>query len=157
MSQLANSEYIISDLRHQPRFKATVAHRIWQAWWIGQDVPLSYIEGRVEEDLTSNRIPFALVAHRSKVFLGTASVIAHDMDERPQYSPWVALVWVDPEHRGSGVGSALVRAAGDAAFKLGHSPVYLCATPEKSSFYRRLGWEAIEDGVSGMNVFMCSQ
>lgn len=124
---------------------------------MGKDVPLSFVEGRVEENLASNGIPFALVAHHRGMFLGTASVIAHDMDERPQYTPWVAAVWVESEHRGSGVGSALVHAAADAAFKLGHSPVYLCATPDNSSFYSRLGWEPIEDGVSGMNVFMCSQ
>jgi N-acetylglutamate synthase-like GNAT family acetyltransferase len=60
---------------------------------------------------------------------------------------------VDPDHTGSGVGSALVNSAAEIAFDLGHSPVYLCATQKNSGFYPRLGWKCIENNVNGLNIF----
>jgi len=89
----------------------------------------------------------ALVAHDGEAFLGTASVIASDLAERPQLTPWVAAVWVDPQARQHGVGAALVDRATLACFTLGVGRVYLCARPERSDFYERLGWIPIERDV----------
>jgi len=111
-------EFLISNLRDRPHFRTEVADRIWRAWWRDKGTALDHIAGRVEENLRSPGIPFALVAHRDDEFLGTASVISDDMEERPQYAPWVAAVWVDADHRRYGVGPALVAAAADAAFAL---------------------------------------
>ncbi|EHK78899.1 GCN5-like N-acetyltransferase [Sinorhizobium meliloti CCNWSX0020] len=52
----------------------------------------------------------------------------------------MAAVWVEAEHRGRGIGRALVRRAAEVAFDLGHEIAYLCALPEKRSFYEGLGW-----------------
>ena len=83
-------EFLISNLRDRPHFRTEVADRIWRAWWRDKGTALDHIAGRVEENLRSPGIPFALVAHRDDEFLGTASVISDDMEERPQYAPWVA-------------------------------------------------------------------
>ena len=89
-------------------------------------------------------IPLALVAHDSGTFLGTASLIASDLDERPELTPWVAAVWVEERARGQGVGAALVDAAARAAFALGFPRAYLCARARMTRFYERLGWTLIE-------------
>jgi len=150
-------EFLISNLRDRPHFRTEVADRIWRAWWRDKGTALDHIAGRVEENLRSPGIPFALVAHRDDEFLGTASVISDDMEERPQYAPWVAAAWVDADHRRYGVGSALVAAAADAAFALQFSRIFLCATPENSSFYERAGWQRLEEDVAGLNVFSMSR
>ena len=100
--------FTISDLRQCPEFFDTVADRIWQAWWKDDGNPLDYISGRLRENMNATPIPFALVAHDGKSFLGTASVIASDLPERPQL---VAAVWVEAQARRRGVGSALVNRA----------------------------------------------
>ena len=92
-------------------------------------------------------IPFALVAHRNSAFIGTASVIAADLEERPQYSPWVAAVWVDPQYRMREIGSALVARAVEETFALNFRRVYLCAEKERRRFYVRQGWNPIEEDV----------
>ena len=79
----------------------------------------AFVEGLVQRNLNDEPIPFALVAHDGGTFLGTASVIASDLDARSQYTPWVAAFWVDPEHRSNGIGAALVRAGTDKAHALG--------------------------------------
>ena len=84
--------FTISDLRQCPEFFDIVAERIWQAWWKADGHPFDYISGRLRENLSDTPIPFALVAHDGETFLGTASVIASDLAERPQFTPWVAAV-----------------------------------------------------------------
>jgi hypothetical protein len=96
--------FTISDLRQCPEFFDTVADRIWQAWWRDGGHPLDYISGRLRENTNATPIPFALVAHDGKSFLGTASVIASDLPERPQLTPWVAAGWVEDHARRRGVG-----------------------------------------------------
>src|SRR5258707_5962883 len=82
--------FTISDLRQCPEFFDIVADRIWQAWWRADGHPLDYISGRLRENMNATSIPFALVAHDGETFLGTASVIASDLADRPQFTPWVA-------------------------------------------------------------------
>lgn len=139
--------FAISDLRRQPQFFDVVADRIWQAWWQPNGFPREYIATRLAENMSGTPIPFALVAHNGETFLGTSSVIASDLAERPQLTPWVAAVWVEKEARKHGVEAALVNRATEDCFALGMTPVYLCARAAMSEFYRRLGWTMIERGV----------
>lgn len=147
--------FTISDLRQQPQFFDSVADRIWQAWWKPNGYPLAYVEGRLAENMQDTAIPLALVAHDGGRFLGTASVIASDLDERPELTPWVAAVWVEESARGHGVGAALVNAAADACFAIGYKRAYLCARARMTCFYERLGWTVMERkvGANQLRVF----
>lgn len=146
---------IVSDLRQQPAFFDAVADRIWRAWWKDRGFPIDYIAGRLRENMNAERLPFALVAHDGEAFLGTASVIASDLEDLPQYTPWVAAVWVEPEHRQRQIGRTLVARAASEAFVLGVDRVYLCASAIRRNFYLRQGWEPIEENVGprGVTVF----
>ena len=148
--------FTISDLRRRPEFFDTVAMRIWQAWWEADGTPLDHISGRLRQNMNARPIPFALVAHDGDTFLGTASVIASDLAERSQLTPWVAAVWVEPQARGCGVGAALVNRATQDCFALGVSRAYLCARPRLSRFYERLGWTIFERKVGShrLSVFV---
>ncbi len=148
--------FTISDLRQQPEFFDSVADRIWQAWWEPSGHPLATITGRLQENMQDTPIPLALVAHHNGTFLGTASVIASDLDERPDLTPWVAAAWVEERARGQGIGAALVDAAARAAFVLGFARVYLCARARMTGFYEGLGWTLIERrvGAQQLNVFV---
>ena len=139
--------FTISDLRQRREFFDAVADRIWQARWRADGHPLDYISGRLRENLNAAPIPFALVAHDGEAFLGTASVIASDLAERPQLTPWVAAVWVEPQARGRGIGAALVGRAAQDCFALGVSRAYPCARPQRPSFYEARGWVAVERDV----------
>jgi GNAT superfamily N-acetyltransferase len=148
------ASFSIPDLRQHPEFFGTVAERIWQAWWKDDGHPLSYIAGRLRENIEATPIPFALVAHNDAGFLGTVSVIASDLAERPQFTPWIAAVWVELEARRHGIGTALVNRATRESFALGFDRLYLCAGPQRSGYYENLGWTVIERGIGPrqMNV-----
>jgi GNAT superfamily N-acetyltransferase len=51
---------------------------------------------------------FILLANSEPV--GTASLAAHDLDERPDLTPWLAGVFVVPHARGRGYAAHLISA-----------------------------------------------
>jgi len=146
----------ISDLRDRPDFQPILADRVWRAWWEPRGTPLAVVARGVAENLGAGPIPSAFVAHDGDRFLGTASAIAADMAERPQYSPWVAAVWVEPEARGAGLGAMLVRHAAARIFRAGWRRAYLAAAPHRRSFYEGLGWTVLEGAIGDerMTVFI---
>jgi N-acetylglutamate synthase-like GNAT family acetyltransferase len=153
---MSHHPFTISDLRQWPNFFDTVADRIWQAWWLPNGYPLDTISTRLRENMEATPIPFALVAHDGEKFLGTSSVIASDLEERPQLSPWIAAVWVEEDARGHGIGAALVNRAAQDCFALGVSRAYLCARPRMTGFYEALGWTVVERkvGPHHLSVFI---
>src|SRR5260370_3379162 len=118
--------FTISDLRQCPEFFDIVADRIWQAWWRADGHPLDYISGRLRENMNATSIPFALVAHDGETFLGTAPVIASDLAERPQFTPWVAAGLGEPQARRRGVGGGRVNRAALGWVRLGVRRRYQC-------------------------------
>ena len=137
----------ISDLRHMPQFFDTVADRIWQAWWKLDGYSSRQIADGLAAAIKGERIPFAIVAHEGDEFVGSTLGIASDMAARPQYSPWVAAVWVEPQHRLKQVGRTLVRHAAQMLFQRGFGRIYLCSSPKRLNFYTRQGWMPIEHDV----------
>jgi GNAT superfamily N-acetyltransferase len=151
-SEATTSQFAISDLRDVAVFFDIVADRIWQAWWKRHGVPQAYITERLRENLHGTGLPIALVAHRGPAFLGTASLLVSDLDECPNYTPWVAAVWTEPEARGQGVAPALIERACTEAFSRDHARVYLCAAPPRRAYYEALGWTPIEDEVGPLKL-----
>jgi predicted N-acetyltransferase YhbS len=113
---------------------------------------LSLLTGLVQENFGPGPIPTALVAHEGGRFLGTVSIIACDEDTRPQYTPWVAALWVEPEHRRRRIGAVLVERAVECAFGTGARRVYLLARPHRHSYYEGRGWFVIEQAEDGMFI-----
>ena len=108
--------------------------------------PGDSVETRIADfnaQLGSKGIPITFIALSEATLLGSASLVAHDMDTRPDLSPWLASVYVAPEYRNRGVGSALVRRAMEEARDRGVGRLYLF-TPNKEAFYTHLGWSTVE-------------
>lgn len=138
----------ISNLRDQPQFLDTVADRVWRAWWQETGESLETMVGLFAENLTTREmLPACLVAHRGGDFVGTASLIASDLEERPALTPWVAAVWIEPEFRRRRHGAAIVAATAELAFSRGFAQAYLCAESDKRAFYAGLGWRHLEKDV----------
>ena len=141
----------ITDLRDCPHFFDTIADRVWQAWWRPNGHALEQVSAGLQEMMAGKPIPFALVARDGDEFLGSALGIESDLADRPQYSPWVAAVWVEPQHRLRTVGRTLVGRALQCCFERGFARVYLCSSPERWNFYTRQGWRPIEHAVGPNN------
>ncbi|WP_062013291.1 GNAT family N-acetyltransferase [Aureimonas sp. AU4] len=142
----------IHDLRALPAHADTVADRGWREWWRASGTPLATYRARVEDSLSAGDFPFTLVAHRGGAFVGMASLIRSDMEARPDLTPWVAAVFVEPAERGKGLGGMLVKAVAGRAFGQGRTRLFLCAEPRNAPFYARMGWRTVEANVNGLDV-----
>jgi predicted N-acetyltransferase YhbS len=101
-----------------------------------------------------NPLPMAIAAHDDCGYLGSAFLIHSDMEERRQYSPWVAAVWVEASERKRGVGQALVLEGARIAASLGYRAAYICCRPELETFYLNIGCGVVEQaaGASRLSV-----
>lgn len=88
-------------------------------------------------------VPTGFVAVLDEVVVGMASLVAHDMEARPELTPWLATVLVAPDYRGRGIGSALSERIVAEGRALAFPKLYL-VTFDKTSFYARLGWNNLE-------------
>lgn len=81
---------------------------------------------------------FVLFDHGQPI--GTAGLVRADLETRPDLTPWLAGLFVEPGFRGHGHATALVRRV--EAFALTASvPVLWLYTLTAEPFYVRLGWE----------------
>ena len=135
----------------------SVADRVWRAFWKDDGHPLEVLTGLVQESLGEGPIPTCFVAHRGEQLLGTVSVIACDEETRPQYTPWVAALWVEPEHRRQGIGATLVEQAVALAFAAGAERAYLIANSKRRAFYEKLAWSVLEENVPKGGMFVLSK
>ena len=134
----------IEYLADHPEFVRTLAE--WQHAEWGHLRPGDSVEARMSRlrnFSARDRIPLTVVAHDDGELLGSASLIPHDMDTRMELTPWLAGVFVAPEHRRCGVGAALVRRVMAEAARLSVPVLYLY-TVHSEAFYATLGWSLQE-------------
>jgi GNAT superfamily N-acetyltransferase len=84
---------------------------------------------------------FVLLAGGTPV--GTASIVEHDLDIRPQLTPWLASLVIDRAARGRGHSRTLVRFIEDFARRNGVATLWLF-TWSAEQLYAKLGWRPAE-------------
>jgi predicted N-acetyltransferase YhbS len=99
---------------------------------------------QLESECGREGIPVAFVALDGQRPVGHVSLVDQNLPSRPELSPWLAGMLVDPSRRGQGVGTVLVRHATARAAELGVGKLYLY-TERASAFYERLGWRHLWD------------
>jgi predicted N-acetyltransferase YhbS len=107
-------------------------------------------EAALAELLThTNRdtIPITMVALDGDRLLGSVSLIVEDLAGWEHLTPWLASVFVAPDARSGGIGTALVTHATQLAARLGVSRLHLF-TEGQLAFYERLGWHAFGNATS---------
>ena len=131
IDDLANHAHLIPELG-----------RWHQAQWayLNPGETLEQRIARMQEYCEPAPIPSTFVALEDGVPLGSAALVAHDMDTHMELSPWLASVFVAPARRRQGIGSAVVRRVVEAAAALDVETLYLC-TPDRADFYATMGWQ----------------
>jgi len=135
----------IAYLADHPETVPALAVRLAEEWV--SLVPEMSTERRramLEGQLHRDRLPIAWVALEEGRPVGTAALRVRDLEDRPELTPWLGAMWVDPARRGRGIGRALCAAVEEKAAALGHRSLYL-ATAGKEGWYASLGWEPLEE------------
>lgn len=119
----------------------------WRGLYVAWDVETARAEFACERP--EGGIPQTLVAQSPDGrLLGSVSLIRDDLPSRPDLNPWLASLLVLPEHRGSGIGQKLVRAAESVFATLGERTFY-AFTEHAAGFFLRLGFERLGNGMAG--------
>ena len=72
--------------------------------------------------------------------IATITFVANDdLPDASEPGPWLAALFVLPEHRHQGIGGALVNTVVDHARSLGHTQLYLY-TADQVKWYEDMGW-----------------
>ena len=148
--------YQVSDYRHYQDLGPVIADRVWHAWWKDAGLQLADVTHHLTEMVDSRPLPTALVAHDESGYLGSAFLIASDLEERTQYTPWIAAVWVDAANRKRGIGRSLVEEAAKTAAALGHRISYIGCHRESEGFYTAFGWKVLERDVGPYGLSILS-
>lgn len=151
----------IHDLRDRSDLLDPVASAVWAAFWRHKSTPLADLQAGFRRHLAAGALPFTLAAEVGGAFAGTVSLIACDEPEyvaasgRTDLAPWLAALWVAPQHRSAGLGAALVAEIEQRAAALGMARLYLSALPPVQAFYEKRGWRAIDRNITpdGLGVF----
>ncbi|OAI20562.1 GCN5 family acetyltransferase [Methylomonas lenta] len=137
----------IIDLMHEPQHIPILAAWHHQEW--AHLNPGASLEKRIQKMqayLSDEWLPSTYICKRGGQLIGSAAVVACDMDSRPELTPWLASVCVAPTFRCQGVGSKLVQHAMHQARQVGVGKLFLF-TPDQERFYQALGWTTIAEEI----------
>jgi GNAT superfamily N-acetyltransferase len=130
-------------LRERPDLIPLVAKWAHEEFW-------SYVRKTLEEtQRLFTPVPRPSWLPRTFVLLdggtpaGMASIVEHDLDSRPQWSPWLAAVVVARAARGRGHSRTLVRFIEGFARENGVETLWLY-TWSAEGLYAKLGWHPVE-------------
>jgi GNAT superfamily N-acetyltransferase len=140
---LAMSTTIVST-RDRPDLVPVTACWRWDAFFRETGKPFDQLlQSAQRTAATAWPIPrtFVLLANGEPV--GTASLTEHDLDERPDLTPWLAGVFVAPHARGRGYAAQLIAAAEQTARVASISTLWLY-TSTAERIYARAGWQTVE-------------
>lgn len=139
-----NTEYLnmeIIDIREDHGLIDVLSEHHQKEW--GHLCPGETLEGRKNRMrifLGDGFIPTMYVAKKNGNCFGTVAIVENDMDTKPELTPWMAFVYVFPEHRRKGIGGMLVKYIMDKTRENGIKKMYLF-TETQEKLYSRFGWE----------------
>ncbi len=139
----------ILHLLEAPAAKPQLVRWFVEAWapWFGPGG-----QGDAEADLAAcadrDRLPLCLLALDGEDKpLGTAALKQESLGSELGYGPWLAALLVAPEHRGRGIGRALIEAIVAEARRLGHQALYTSSGLPPGRLWPR-GWRPVGESQS---------
>ena len=133
----------IVTLAHRPDLAPTVADWIWHEWSKHDGYSFEQTLEYVAASSAGKDIPQTFVLLVDGEPAGTSSLVAADMKERPDLTPWMASVFVVPEARRRGHVIPLIRTIETAAVAAGIPGLWLY-TDTAEGIYARAGWRTVE-------------
>jgi GNAT superfamily N-acetyltransferase len=128
----------------RPDLVPVTARWRWEAFFRDSGKPFDQIlEAAKRTAATDGRMPRTLVLLAGGEPVGTASLTAHDLEERPDLTPWLAGMFVAPHARGRGYAAQLIAAVEQEAAAASVSILWLY-TNTAERIYARAGWQTVE-------------
>ncbi len=126
---------------------ANIWHEVLGQIWV-PDISVERVIARFADHLNDSNLPITFVAFDGDLPVGMCSLREND-GIRPDLTPWLGSLVVDPKYQKQGIGRMLIDATLLKAKELGFYKLYLFSfDPTIPEYYERLGWRKI-----GMHEF----
>ncbi|MET7833730.1 GNAT family N-acetyltransferase [Micromonospora sediminicola] len=133
-------------LADRPDLLPSVARLRWQEWGAepGRQALQWWID-TTRSEAGREALPIAFVAVNSNgKAIGAVSLAPADLPERSSLTPWVVGTIVQADHRGAGVGGALLKRLHQWTAAAGFPRLWVATGGEAIDFYRHCGWRVAE-------------
>jgi GNAT superfamily N-acetyltransferase len=137
----------IKQLSECPEHLEAVGTWIWQEWWSRRHDTPEVVFQLLRTHTRRDRVPFTVLALVDGVPVGGCCVIENDCPHRPQYTPWVAAVFVKPDRRRQGFASLVLQETAKIASRAGIEALYIDCLAETAPVYEKNGWVIYEHEV----------
>jgi N-acetylglutamate synthase-like GNAT family acetyltransferase len=127
----------------RPDLVEVTARWRWEAFFRDAEPFEAVLQGARRTSALGRTIPRTLVLLANGEPVGTASLAAQDLEERPDLTPWLPCVVVARHARGLGYASRLVAGVEEVAREAAISTLWLY-TNTAERFYVRAGWRTVE-------------
>lgn len=92
--------------------------------------------------LADDEIAAGFCAHCDGRTVGVGLFDRFNTEISKEYSPWLLLLWVEPEFRGNDIGIMLTQARMNHARRHGYNEVFI-DTNDALDYHLKLGWEKV--------------
>lgn len=115
------------------------------SWGASQALLKMLRHGEVKAD--TDREVYFLYDHGE--ILGHACLVARDYLERPQYGPWLSMLYIKPERRGEGWSRQFVAFLEEELWQKGYKKAYIAT--QHQGLYERFGYQLLEEAKDGIH------
>ena len=127
----------------RPDLAPVVAAWLWESFARARGRSFEETLEAVQASVTASLMPRTFVLLVDGRPVGTASLAAQDLEARPDLTPWLAGVFVEPGSRGQGLAADLIAAVEDECRRTGIATLWLY-TRTAENVYARAGWRKVE-------------
>jgi GNAT superfamily N-acetyltransferase len=136
-------------LAGNPHLIPAIGEMRYREWGEPTTIGQTGLDGWIEitsREVGRDKLPVTWVAiDQNGDAIGAAGVLpGSDIADRPEFSPSVVGVIVDPRQRRMGVGRRLLAAIEHWAYDHGIGQLYVVTGDDATGFYRKCGWEVVE-------------
>jgi GNAT superfamily N-acetyltransferase len=142
-----NPEHLVVSTSERPDLAPVVAAWLWAEFSRARGSSLEETLAAVRISATA-RMPHTFVLLVEGKPVGTASLAAQDLETRPDLTPWLASVFIEPAARGQGLAAHLIGAVEDECRRRSIPTLWLY-TRSAEKVYRRAGWRTVETFLAG--------
>lgn len=133
--------YRVISVARQPEWANKAVDYLTAAWpAVGRDI---YADS-VTHGMDIDKLPQWYLLLEGDAPVGCAGLIINDFSSRQDLWPWLAAVYVAPEHRGRQLGGLLIEQTKRDAARLGYKVLYLSTDLE--GYYEQFGFERFAVG-----------
>lgn len=126
----------------RPDLAPVVAAWLWESFARARGRSFEETLEAVQASVMASSMPRTFVLLVDDRPVGTASLAEQDLEERPDLTPWLADVFVEPESRGRGLAADLIAAVENECRKMAIPTLWLY-TRTAENVYARAGWRTV--------------